>query len=128
MKRTISLLLILTMVLSLFTGCSSEKSEEPKTSAVTETATEETTVPIVQEESPEIQLLLEQAWVPDSIKQNLDETIRWNEMLDMMANIISVCDASGLEDWNAVVRSNDDTMERAQRIDELLNNLDVGND
>lgn len=95
MKRIFSLFLILTMVLSLFSGCGSEKIEEPEES-----------------EEPEIQLLLEQGWVPDSIKQNLDETILWNEMLDMLANIISICDASVLENWNAVVRSNDDTMER----------------
>lgn len=112
MKRIFSLFLILAMILSLFTGCSNEKSEEPKTAAVTEEAVVETAVPVVQEESPEIQLLLEQAWVPGSIKQNLDETIRWNEMLDMMANIISICDASVLEIWNAIVRSNDDMMQR----------------
>ncbi len=94
------------MVLSLFTGCSSEKSEEPKT------ADEETTAPVVQEESPEIQLLLEQEWVPQAIMQNLDETILWNEMLDMLANIIALCDASVLESWNDIVSSNEDKMQR----------------
>ena len=109
MKKFLILFLVLTTILSLFSGCGSVK---PETTVVNEITSVESTVSAVQAEPPEIQLLLQQEWVPDSIKENLDETIHWNEMLDMMANIISICDVSGLEDWNAVVRSNDDTMER----------------
>lgn len=112
MKRIFSLFLILTMVLSMFSGCSTGKTEEQKTAAVTETATEETAVPVVQEESPEIQFLLEQGWVPDSIKQNLDETIRWNEMLEMLENVICLCDEAAVEQWNSIVNTNEVPMER----------------
>ena len=103
MKRITSLLLALIMILSLFSGCSSKKTEEPEV---------ESTVPIVQEESPEIQVLMGADWVPEKIRENLDETIRWDEMLEMLTNIITLCNASGLENWNAVVRSNNGKMER----------------
>lgn len=109
MKRITSLLLALIMILSLFSGCSSEKAEGPEV---------ESAVPIVQEESPEqeeapeIQLVLEEDWVPGQIRENLDQTIRWEEMLEMLTNIITLCNASGLESWNAVVRSNNGKMER----------------
>ena len=112
MKRILCLLLVLTMVLSLFAGCSSAKLEETETAAVTETATVETTVPVVQEESPEIQLLLEQGWVPEDIQQELDETILWNEMLTMMENVIRLCDETVLQQWHSIVNPIDAPMER----------------
>lgn len=115
MKKMLCLLLSVVMVLGMLSGCGNEITEEPE-NPIAETQEiqeiQETTAPVVQEESPEIQLLLEQEWVPEVIRQNLDETIRWNEMLDMMTNVISICDASVLESWNALIRSNDDTMQR----------------
>lgn len=53
MKQICSLFLILTMILSMFSGCSNEKSKESETVVAAE-ATEETTEPIVQEETSEI--------------------------------------------------------------------------
>ena len=102
MKKTMSLLLVLAMVLSLFAGCGGETAVE--TPAAVET-------PVV-EESLEIQQLLQEDWIPETIRENLDETILWNEMLYMLTNVITLCDASGLESWNAVVSSIDDEMER----------------
>ena len=111
MIRTVCLFLVMTMVLSLFAGCSSEKMEGSEAIVATQSAVE-MTAPVALEESQEIQFLLQQDWVPESIKQNLDETIRWNEMLDMLANVITLCNTSGLESWNTIVRSNEDKMQR----------------
>lgn len=57
-------------------------------------------------------MLLGQAWVPENIRQNLDETIRWNEMLSMMENIIRLCDETALEQWSTIVNPMDSPMER----------------
>ena len=114
MKRLLCLLLSVVMVLGLLSGCGAETAVPQETQMETQEIQEiqETTAPVVKEESPEVQLLLEQEWVPEAIRQNLDETILWNEMLDMLANIITLCDASALESWNAIVRSNEDKMQR----------------
>lgn len=106
MKRFVSLLLILALLL---TGCGGA-GETAETAAVTEAA--ETAEDLTVQESPEIQLLLEQDWVPESIRQKLDETIHWNEMLEMLGNVIAQCDSSSLEQWNAIITPNNDPMER----------------
>ena len=109
MKRITSLLLTLIMILSLFSGCSTEKPTKSETTTITETPTEDIST---KEESPEIQLLLEEDWVPGEIRENLDKTIHWDEMLEMLANVVGLCDESGLENWNDIVRSNTGKMER----------------
>lgn len=111
MKRILCLLLVLTMVLSLFAGCNSEKTVESEAEAATEVNVE-TTAPIVQEESHEIQMLLEQGWIPETIKQDLDETILWNEMLTMIEDVICLCDESPLAQWHSIVNPIDSPMER----------------
>ena len=67
MKQICNLFLILTMILSMFSGCSNEKSKESETVVAAEATEEETTEPIVQEETSEIQLLLGQVWVPENM-------------------------------------------------------------
>lgn len=120
MKRVISLFLILTMVFSLLSGCSGDKevrSDETSVNestdvGVNESADVETTLAVMQEESPEIQLLLEQVWIPAEIQTNLDEAILWNEMLIMLENVIQLCDETTLEEWKSIVRPKNVPMER----------------
>lgn len=120
MKRVISLFLILTMVFSLLSGCSGDKEvrsdatsvNESTDVGVNESTDVETTLAVMQEESPEIQLLLEQVWIPAEIQTNLDEAILWNEMLIMLENVIQQCDETKLEEWKSIVRPKNVPMER----------------
>lgn len=111
MKRLLSLLLSVVMVLGMLSGCGG-KTEEPENPIAENQEIQETTAPVVREESPEIQLLLEQDWVPEAMKQNLDETILCKEMQDMLAKVIAYCDHSLLEQWNTIIRPTSTPMER----------------
>lgn len=110
MKKKISIILIFAVVLSLFSGYGTKTAYETLPSKVL--AAEKSLIFSTSEENPEIQQLVQQSWVPAAIRQNLNETIRWNEMLEMLTNVIYLCDASALGGWNAICRPNVDKMQR----------------
>ena len=98
MKRMLSLLLVLTMVLSLFAGCGStqteEKAEEPMVAATTQPAetaeptTEPTTEPTL---SPEEQLL---ASLPERTRQAYEVGLVTLEQLEDLDRIVTIGEAS----------------------------------
>jgi len=109
MKRLTALLMALVMVLGL-AGCGGSAPAETTTTEIMapaetvpeETAPEETAPP----ESAEVQAILAQSWVPENLKADLDETIRWGEMLDMLSEVIGQYDSEALKTWESIIKSN----------------------
>lgn len=100
-KKNISIIFVFIVLLSLFVGCGKNVAYEIVPSEV----------PVV-EESLEIQQLVQQDWVPESVAQNLSGTIQWDEMLEMLTNLIGLCDASALDGWNDIYETKNDEMQR----------------
>ena len=100
MKHTVAVALVLVIILSVFSGCS---SAEQGTIVEKEVNTAQTT---------EEQQILLPSWVPESISQDLDETILWDQMLQMLSTVISQCDDAQLDTWNGIMKPDAIAMER----------------
>ena len=119
MKRVISTILILTMIITLFTGCSGGQSDAVQTTpdeTVAETDAEdgEQQTEKEQAEAELIRAALNQGWIPEDITGDLSEiitwipesvsedlrlNITWKEMTTMLAAMIYQCNPDLLSDW-----------------------------
>lgn len=107
MIRLTALLLVLTMVLSLAAcgGSAPAETEAPAATEAVPTATETVPEETAPPESAEIQAILAQGWVPEGLRQNLDKTIRWDEMIELLESAIVCYDPMAVEAWHAVLIS-----------------------
>ncbi len=98
MKRLFSLLLVLTMVLSLFAGCGSaqpeEKTEDPMLVATTAETTEPTTEPITEPTLSPEELLYNS--LPDRLQQAVDAGLVDLSQLEDLNRIVTVSEASAM--------------------------------
>ena len=119
MKRIISTILTLTMIATLFTGCSSEPSDTVQTTAdetvaETDVGDGEQQEEMEQAEAELIRAALNQGWIPEDITGDLSKTITWipesvsedlrlnitwKEMTTMLAAMIYQCNPDLLPDW-----------------------------
>lgn len=135
MKRVISIVLMLTMISMLFTGCSGGQSDIVQTTScetVEETTVEAGEQPEEKEqaEAELIQAALNQGWIledvtgdlsetitwiPKSVSADLKKNITWKEMTSMLSTMIYQCNPELLPSWIEVASKAlemDDIMER----------------
>lgn len=102
MRKIVCWILLFAMILLNVFGCNNGLNNSD----------EETDEMEKIEESEEICLILEQEWVPEDIKSDLDSPITWKQMLGMLTNIIAECDAESVDDWTELYVENDSVMQR----------------